>query len=166
MRRHPLSKFQRGANLVVSMGFITVLTMMGTLAMRSIMFDVRTAGSERSSEDALNIAEAGLEQAKLNMTENYLSGNLVDYNSLFNGDGDNDPPEASTETRCDEAKVNAAGFKVIAAEDYSTGYFCAVVTDDDFREIANYPTPGAANGNNQIILRSLGVARGGHQASH
>src|SRR5687768_9327838 len=62
---------ERGAVLILVIALLALLTLSGLMVLDSTGVQAEAAGTERSSEDALFIAEAGLEWAQKDLTENH-----------------------------------------------------------------------------------------------
>ena len=145
----PHSGSSRGSTLLIAISFIVMLTMVGALVMRAVRSDLDTAGAERSSQDALYIAEAGLQWGRSKILTDYWSGTGPNYGSLFTL---SDP---ALDPLCDESRVQETNWVRLDSMAYGTGHFCLVVKDDEF---ADTPTVD----NNTFLIRSLGVAADGY----
>lgn len=79
MRR--VRKQERGILLLIAMVFVVVLTLLGSMVLREVAADVQVAGAERNTEDALYIAEAGLQWGRDQIMTQFGSGGTVDLSS-------------------------------------------------------------------------------------
>ena len=141
MKKRRIKPAERGSILLIAMVFLLILTLLGAMVVQAVNVDIEVAGAEYHSENALFIAEAGLQWGRHKIDTEYTVGGAIDYTALFAG-----------LVVASEAPFN--GWYILAEQPYVEGQFKLYVKDDDFAE-------GGADANNTIYLRSLGIASGG-----
>ena len=139
MRQTKLSD-EKGMVLVIAMILIAILGLIGLAASRNVATDTGVASNHLTSIQSLYMAEAGLERAKNECAERYLTGNWSSFNGILKGtDG--------TAGTTDDGVLNIG-----ATTAYQGGSFAVRVTND-----LGDAGGGANDTNNAITIASTGT---------
>ena len=84
MRQTRLSD-EKGMVLVIAMILIAILGLIGLAASRNVTTDTTVASNHLTSVQSLYMAEAGLERAKNESAERYITGNWSNFNGILKG---------------------------------------------------------------------------------
>lgn len=70
-RRRKIPKSERGAVLIIAISVLVMMTLVGVMVMQVVAVDVDAVGAERGGEEALYIAEAGIQWGLQEIDLNY-----------------------------------------------------------------------------------------------
>ncbi len=131
---------EKGVVLVVGMLLLTVLTMIALALNNNTLIDTAIASNNLSAARSFYIAEAGLERAKLECVQRYLSGSWTSFDSILRG-------ADSTLGTVDDGILTFGG-----SVSFHGGTYMVQVTND--------PNDGAADTNAVVRITSTGIYGG------
>lgn len=137
---------ERGSTLVMVLLVIMLLTVLGATVLQSVTADVDAAGAERGAEEAMYIAEAGIQWALQELDGVYgFNASNPDYSPILA------LPPVTAATTWGPSEI--VGWHQLHAASESMPY-----ASGNFRVVAKPADPPEKN---TLLVRSLGIASGG-----
>jgi len=144
---------ERGIVLVIAMLLITVLSLVGAAANRSVVTDTAITSNYLSSLQSFYAAEAGLERGKLECVKRFMGGNWNDFTSLLDG---TDPLMSGSPSSLSGLVLTKAGGVVSSA---------SLTFHDRFYTVTISNDPGDAGGVNKDTNRAITISSTGTSGS-
>jgi hypothetical protein len=107
---------QRGVSILSVLLLLTILTLMGTIAIKKATVDIKTSGHFKNSTKVLYVAEAGIEQAKSVLSQMSLNNAL-----------DGEDNQKGNEQADEDNGILSFG----SAVSFGGGDYCVKVSDND-----------------------------------
>jgi Tfp pilus assembly protein PilX len=146
---------ERGFSIAAAILVLLVLTALGVTVLNSVNTDIEIAGQQRTSESALQLAEAGVAWGQWQIRNAYYGNfSYLLVTAAANAGEPTPPPEITGDTDCPNTSCLLFGWRDLSGGTVAYGggtYRVAIKDDDDGDGNLN------VDDNNRILLRSLGT---------